>query len=65
MTPALRGNNSLVMLKVAFSQCVNNMLIFVIQDDAQDSGDHVDAHRGIAFIVAPYVTQNAALRTTP
>ena len=53
------------MLKVAFSQCVNNMLIFVIQDDAQDSGDHVDAHRGVAFIVAPYVTQNAALRTTP
>jgi hypothetical protein len=30
------------MLKIAFSLCANNTLISVIQDDAQDTGDHVD-----------------------
>jgi YVTN family beta-propeller protein len=32
-----------------------NTLIFVVEDDAQDGGDHVDAHRSAAFIVGPYV----------
>jgi hypothetical protein len=30
MTPALRENNNLVMQKIAFSRCANNMLISVI-----------------------------------
>ncbi len=34
-----------------------NTLIFVIEDDAQDGADHVDAHRSTAFIVGPYVKQ--------
>jgi YVTN family beta-propeller protein len=34
-----------------------NTLIFVIEDDSQDGGDHVDAHRSIAFIAGPYVKQ--------
>ena len=28
--------------------------IFVLEDDAQDGPDHVDAHRSIAFIASPY-----------
>jgi YVTN family beta-propeller protein len=32
-----------------------NTLIFVIEDDAQDGGDHVNAHRSTAYIVGPYV----------
>jgi YVTN family beta-propeller protein len=32
-----------------------NTLIFVLEDDAQDGGDHVDTHRSTAFIVGPYV----------
>jgi DNA-binding beta-propeller fold protein YncE len=28
--------------------------IFVIEDDAQDAADHVDAHRSIAFVVSKY-----------
>ncbi|MGH9840603.1 MAG: beta-propeller fold lactonase family protein [Blastocatellia bacterium] len=28
--------------------------IFVIEDDAQNGPDHVDAHRSIAFIISPY-----------
>ena len=42
---------------VANSPYKNNTLIFVIEDDAQDGGDHVDAHRSTAFIAGPYVKQ--------
>jgi hypothetical protein len=28
--------------------------IFILEDDAQDGGDHVDAHRSIAFVVSKY-----------
>lgn len=40
---------------VANSPYKSDTLIFVIEDDAQDGGDHVDAHRSTAFIVGPYV----------
>lgn len=46
---------------VAQSQYKENTLIFVIEDDSQDGGDHVDAHRSIAFIVGPYVKQGALI----
>ena len=29
--------------------------IFVVEDDAQNGPDHVDAHRTIAFVLSPYV----------
>ena len=53
----------LVVQKIASSQYKNNTLIFVIEDDAQDGGDHVDAHRSIAFIVGPYVKQGTVIST--
>ena len=28
--------------------------VFIIQDDAQDGPDHIDAHRTTAFVVSPY-----------
>jgi hypothetical protein len=28
--------------------------IFVLEDDAQNGPDHVDAHRSIAFVISPY-----------
>jgi hypothetical protein len=39
----------------------DNTLIFVIEDDAQDGPDHVDAHRSTAYIVGPYVKQGAVV----
>ena len=33
----------------------SNTLIFVVEDDAQDGGDHVDSHRSIAFVAGAYV----------
>ena len=38
---------------VAHSRYKDDTLVFVIEDDAQDGGDHMDAHRSTAFIVGP------------
>lgn len=32
--------------------------IVVVEDDAQDGYDHVDAHRSIAFVISPFVHRN-------
>jgi len=45
----------LLVEKVARSRFAKDTLIFVVEDDAQDGPDHVDAHRSIAFIAGPYV----------
>jgi len=46
---------------VAKSRYRNSTLIFVVEDDAQDGPDHVDAHRSIAFVAGPYVKQGAVV----
>jgi hypothetical protein len=47
--------------KVANSPYRDSTLIFVIEDDAQDGPDHVDAHRSITYVVGPYVKQGAVV----
>lgn len=32
--------------------------IFILEDDAQNGPDHVDAHRSIAFVASPYTKRN-------
>ena len=53
----------LVIDKIAHSSYADSTLIFVIEDDAQNGADHVDAHRSTAFIVGPYVKQGAVVST--
>lgn len=53
----------LLVQKVAHSRYKNNTLVFVIEDDAQDGPDHVDAHRTIAYVIGPYVKQGAVVST--
>ncbi len=48
---------------VAHSPYANNTLIFVLEDDAQDGPDHVNAHRSTAYVVGPYVKQHAVVST--
>jgi hypothetical protein len=50
--------------KVAASPFASSTLIFIVEDDAQDGPDHVDAHRSIAFIAGPYVKQGGAVIST-
>ena len=33
-------------------------LVVIVEDDAQDGPDHVDAHRSPAYIIGPYVKRN-------
>jgi DNA-binding beta-propeller fold protein YncE len=33
--------------------------IFVVEDDAQNGPDHVDAHRTVAFVISPYAKRRA------
>ncbi|MDR3507587.1 MAG: hypothetical protein P4L64_06780 [Caulobacteraceae bacterium] len=51
----------LVVQKIAHSPIAKDTLIFIVEDDAQDGPDHVDAHRSIAFVVGPYVKQGAVI----
>jgi DNA-binding beta-propeller fold protein YncE len=39
---------------VSHSRYWDDTAIFVLEDDAQDGADHVDAHRSIAFIISKY-----------
>jgi YVTN family beta-propeller protein len=51
----------LLVEKVAHSKYAKDTLIFVIEDDAQNGPDHVDAHRSLALIAGPYVKQRAVI----
>jgi Phosphoesterase family len=48
---------------VAHSPYAASTLIIVTEDDVQDGPDHIDSHRGPAFVVGPYVKQGAVVHT--
>jgi hypothetical protein len=48
---------------LAKSQYADDTLVFVLEDDAQDGADHVDAHRSIFFVAGPYVKHGAVVST--
>ena len=37
--------------------------IFVLEDDAQDGPDHVDAHRSVAYVISPYIKHGTVNHT--
>ena len=37
--------------------------IFVVEDDAQNGPDHVDAHRSVALVISPYVKRHSVDHT--
>jgi DNA-binding beta-propeller fold protein YncE len=53
----------LLIEKISKSKYADNTLIFVIEDDAQDGPDHVDAHRTVAFVAGAYVKQGSLVST--
>ena len=48
---------------VAKSPYRDSTIICIVEDDAQNGPDHVDAHRSPAFIVGAYVKQGAVVST--
>lgn len=46
---------------IAASPFGKETLVFVVEDDAQNAADHVDAHRSLALIAGPYVKRGAVV----
>ena len=46
---------------VAHSPYADSTLIIIIEDDAQDGADHVDAHRSVCFFAGPYLKRHAVV----
>ena len=44
---------------VSHSKFWKDTAIFIIEDDAQNGPDHVDAHRTVAFAISPYIKRGA------
>jgi len=51
----------LVAEKIAHSKYAGSTLIFIIEDDAQNGPDHIDAHRSVAYVIGPYVKHRAVV----
>ncbi len=48
----------LVVQEISHSKYWKNSIIFVLEDDAQDGSDHVDAHRSTLLVIGPYVKRH-------
>lgn len=43
------------------SKIWNESAVFVLEDDAQNGPDHVDAHRSIAYVISPFVKKKSVV----
>jgi DNA-binding beta-propeller fold protein YncE len=50
---------------VSHSAFWDDTAIFIVEDDAQDGPDHVDAHRSIAFVISKYSPRRELDRLEP
>jgi YVTN family beta-propeller protein len=48
---------------VSHSPYWKDTAIFVVEDDAQNGPDHVDAHRSTVFVASPYTNSGAVIHT--
>ena len=53
----------LIVERIARGKAAGSTMIFVIEDDAQNGADHVDARRSLAYVIGPYVRQKALVST--
>jgi YVTN family beta-propeller protein len=65
-TPELQGADNdyavgKLVEKVAHSRFADSTIVFVLEDDAQDGPDHVDARRSTAYVAGAYVKHNAVV----
>lgn len=44
---------------ISHSKFWNETAVFVVEDDAQNGADHVDAHRTIAYVISPHVKRGS------
>jgi hypothetical protein len=68
LTPrAMVAENDLAVGKfiehISHSSIWGTSAIFILEDDAQNGPDHVDAHRSTAYIASPYAKRNSTVST--
>jgi DNA-binding beta-propeller fold protein YncE len=60
---ACMGDNDLALGRLveglSKSRFWKQMAIFVVEDDAQNGADHVDAHRTVALAISPYIKKHS------
>jgi len=49
--------------RISHSKYWKESAIFVLEDDAQNGPDHVDAHRSIALVISPYTKRKSVDHT--
>jgi YVTN family beta-propeller protein len=62
---AMVAENDLALGKIvehiSKSKIWKSSAIFILEDDAQNGPDHVDAHRSIAFVISPYAKRKTVI----
>jgi DNA-binding beta-propeller fold protein YncE len=48
---------------ISHSQYWQDTVIFIVEDDAQNGGDHMDAHRSLAYVISPYSRRGVTIPT--
>jgi YVTN family beta-propeller protein len=48
---------------ISHSQYWRDTAIFILEDDSQSGGDHVDSHRSFAYVISPYSKRGATIST--
>ncbi len=48
---------------LSHSRIWKESVVFILEDDAQNGADHVDAHRSTAYVVSPFVKRNSVDHT--
>src|SRR5881628_3716995 len=48
-----------IVARLSQSRAWPSLAVFVLEDDAQDGPDHVDAHRSVLLVASPYARRNA------
>ncbi len=48
----------LIVDKISHSKIWKSSILFVVEDDAQNGPDHVDAHRSVLLVIGPYVKRH-------
>ncbi|KQS32274.1 bifunctional YncE family protein/alkaline phosphatase family protein [Pedobacter sp. Leaf194] len=52
-----------ILERLSHSEIWKESVVFILEDDAQNGPDHVDAHRSPAYVVGPYVKKKTAVHT--
>jgi DNA-binding beta-propeller fold protein YncE len=48
----------LIVQEISHSKYWKSSVIFILEDDAQDGSDHVDAHRSTLLVISPYIKRH-------